>query len=535
MSKIVGIHLGDNFATLAHLNDMGRPEVIPNCDGERRMPSAVYFDQRGRITVGSEAVRSRYEDGSRCVRWIKAHMGDPDYRVRMDSNEYSPSEITALIIKKLVQDAIPQIGEISDAVITLPANFGEVARKATMDAGKIAGLNVIGLVNELTAAAFYYAITYEIAGHVMIFDLGGGTFDVSVANVAGKDIEIVASSGARDLGGYHFDQKLLEYYEKKYKEETGGKLYSTPEERAEFEDYAEETKKSLSKKETVKFRLKGEEGTVRGEITRAEFESLISLDIARIEMLIETVLDEAEIEASDVEKVLLVGGSSRIPAVQRLLKEIFGHEPTLAGKVDECVCLGAALYAGIRLLEENPSKVSAPQAQGLGDIKMGAVCNASYGRIVMAYDEVLGKEILKNKILIKKNSRIPCSVTKTIYTEYDDQREIGGNVTQGESSDPDLVATIASGKLQLPAGLPTGTPIEVTYSYDKDQRMSCVFEHKESRKKLVIGLDIESGTSSSETIEDQQAKLESLIIDDGAENSPTENRSAARIEDFIVE
>ena len=513
MAKIAGIDLGTTFSAISHLNDMGRPEVIPNVDGERIMHSAVYFSEGGKVQVGVEAVRSRYEDTTRSVRWIKAHMGDADHRTLIDGEEHTPAELSALILKKLHQDAIPQVGEVTDVVISIPANFGEVARKATMDAGKIAGLNVVGIVNEPTAASFYYAITHEIAGRVMVFDLGGGTFDVSVATVAGKDIDIVASSGARDLGGSHFDQKLLEYFEKKYKEETGGKMYSTPEERAEFEDYAEETKKSLSKKETVKFRLKGEEGTVRGEITRSEFESLISSDIARIEMLIETVLDEAKVEASDVEKVLLAGGSSRIPAVQRLLKDMFGYEPTFAGNVDECVSLGAALYAGIRLLEENPSQVSAGQAGTLGNIKVGEVCNASYGTTCMAHDEVMGKDVLTNDILIKKNSKIPCEVSKTYYTRHPGQEVIAGNVTQGESADPDLIAEIATGDLLLPAGLPEGSPIEVTYSYDKDQRMECVFEHKESRKKLVINLDIESGTSTSETIEDQQAKIEDLVID----------------------
>ncbi len=513
MAKIAGIDLGTTFSAISHLNDMGRPEVIPNVDGERIMHSAVYFSEGGKVQVGAEAIRSRYEDHSRSVRWIKAHMGDADHRTSIDEKEHTPAELSALILKKLHQDAIPQVGEVTDIVISIPANFGEVARKATMDAGKIAGLNVVGLVNEPTAAAFYYAITNEIGGRVMVFDLGGGTFDVSVANVAGKDIDIVTSSGDRVLGGSQFDQKLLEYFEKKYKEETGGKLYGTPEERAEFEDYAEETKKSLSKKETVKFRLKGEEGTVRGEITRSEFESLISSDIARIEMLIETVLDEAEIEASDVEKVLLAGGSSRIPAVQRLLKEMFGYEPTLAGNVDECVSLGAALYAGIRLLEENPSQVSAGQAGALEDIKVGEVCNASYGTTCMAEDEVLGRDVLTNDIIIKKNSKIPCTVSKTYCTRQPGQKEINGDVTQGESSDPELIVVIGADRLHLPDGLPAGSPIDVTYSYDKDQRMSCVFEHKESRRKLVINLDIEKGTSTSETIEDQQAKIEDLIIE----------------------
>jgi len=514
MAKIAGIDLGTTFSAISHLNDMGRPEVIPNRDGERIMHSAVYFSDGGNVQVGAEAVRSRHEDITRSVRWIKSSMGDAEHRTSIDGKEHTPAELSALILKKLYQDAIPQVGEITDVVISIPANFGEVARKATMDAGRIAGLNVVGIVNEPTAAAFYYAITHQITGRVMVFDLGGGTFDVSVANVAGKDIDIVASSGDRELGGSHFDQKLLEYFENEYKKETGGTMYSTPEEKAEFEDYAEETKKSLSKKESVKFRLKGEAGTFRGEIRRSEFESLISSDIARIEMLIETVLEEAEVDASDVKTVLLAGGSSRIPAVQRLLREMFGYEPTLAGNVDECVCLGAALYAGIRLLEENPSQVSAGQAGALGDIKVGEVCNASYGTVCLGPDEILEAIIPKNDILIKKNTKIPCEISRTYYTTYPNQQFIEGNVTQGESSDPDLVAKIASGNLQMPAQLPQGSPIEVTYSYDKDQRMSCVFEHKESRKKLVINLDIASGTSTSKTVEDQRAKMADFTIDD---------------------
>ena len=513
MAKIAGVDLGTTFSAISYLNDMGRPEIIPNVDGERIMHSASYFTKDGRVLVGAEAVRSRYEDTSRSVRWIKKHMGDAEHRTSIDGKKYAPAELAALILKKLRQDAAPQVGEVTDVVISIPANFGEVARKATMDAGKIAGLNVVGIVNEPTAAALYYAITHEIGGRVMVFDLGGGTFDVSIAKVAGKDIEIVASSGDRDLGGTNFDQKLVEFFETKYREETGGKLYSTQEERAEFEDYAEETKKSLSKKETVAFRLKGENGTVRGEITQSEFESLISSHLARIEMLIETVLDEAGIEASDVEKVLLAGGSSRIPAVQKLLKDMFGYEPTLAGNVDECVSLGASLYAGLRLLEENPSKVSAGQVGALGAIKVGEVCNASYGTTCLGQDDVLQKTVLKNDILIKKNSKIPCEVSRTYYTIRPNQEVVEGNVTQGESSDPDLVTKIATGKLKLPAGLPQESPIEVTYSYDKDQRMNCVFEHKDSRKKLVINCDIAGGTSTSETVEDKQAKLDDFTIE----------------------
>lgn len=161
MAKIAGIDLGTTFSAISHLNDMGHPEVIPNMDGERIMHSAVHFSEGGNVLVGEEAVKSRYEEPTRSVRWIKAHMGDADHRTSIDGEEHTPAELSALILKKLHQDSIPQIGKVTDVVISIPANFGEVARKATMDAGKIAGLNVVGLVNEPTAAAFYYAITIK--------------------------------------------------------------------------------------------------------------------------------------------------------------------------------------------------------------------------------------------------------------------------------------------------------------------------------------------------------------------------------------
>ncbi|VGO23136.1 Hsp70 family protein [Pontiella sulfatireligans] len=514
MSKIAGIDLGTTFSAISHLNNMGRPDIIANRDGERIMPSAVFFSPDGRILTGEEAIRSRYDDVGRSVRWIKKHMGDAEHKRTIDGKDYTPAELSSLILKKLHQDASPQVGEITDVVISIPANFGEVARKATMDAGKIAGLNVVGIVNEPTAAAFYYAITHEIQGHVLIFDLGGGTFDVSIANVAGQDIEIVASSGDSNLGGYNFDQKLTEFFAQKYKEETGGNLYSDDEEKAEIEDYAEKTKKSLSKKDSVSYKLKGDSGRVQGTITRSEYDSLISSDLARIEMLIETALDEAEDEASDIDKVLLVGGSSRIPAVQSLLKKMFKYEPSLIGNVDECVSLGAALYAGLRMLEDNPSQVDAGIAAGLSDVKVGDVCNHSYGTLCIAVDEVTQAEALTNVIIIPKNTAIPCEVNDTFYTRVDGQEKVNTRVTQGESADPDLIGDpIAEGFLELPQGLPPGSPVEIKYSYDKDQRMTCVFTEPASGKSKVFDLDLKSGESSERTIEGQKAKLADFTIE----------------------
>jgi molecular chaperone DnaK len=509
MTKIAGIDLGTTFSAIAHLNEMGKPTIIPNKEGDRIMASAVYFDD-GQILTGTEAINTACrDDESRCVRWIKRHMGDADHKVLINGKEYTPAEISAIILKKLYQDAVPQVGEITDVVISVPANFEEVARKATMDAGKIAGLNVIGIVNEPTAAALYYAIEHKVSGRVLVFDLGGGTFDVTIADVDGTDIQVVTSEGSRNLGGYNFDQELVGYFEAEYRNKNGAELVSPDCNRTRLELEAEDVKKSLSRREQVNTKLKED----RHATSREKFEELISSHLATIEMLIETALDGAECKPSDIDKVLLAGGSSRIPAVQRLLKKMFGCEPTLVGNVDECVALGAALYAGLRLMEESPEKVPAGIKGNLRAVSVGEVANASYGTICISYDEVREYARDTNDIIIPKNTPLPCSETKTYSTVVDGQKRISTEVTQGEDSDPALVVFVATGCLELPPGLPKGTPINATYTYDKDQRMSCVFEHEASGRKVVINLDTKSGQYSTETLNEKRAKLDDFVIE----------------------
>lgn len=513
MTKIAGIDLGTTFSAIAHLNDMGKPEIVPNSEGERIMASAVYFSDSERILVGGEAVKARYECVPKSVRWIKRHMGDVDYKVKTDGIEYTPAEISARILKKLYQDAAPQVGEITDVVISVPANFEEGARKATMDAGKIAGLNVIGIVNEPTAAALYYAIEHKVSGRVLVFDLGGGTFDVTIADVDGTNIQVITSEGSRNLGGYNFDQELVGFFREEYRKGKHGELWTDPGEQAQIEDYAEEIKKTLSKSDTTSARLKGEAGMFKLDVTRKKFEELISSYLATIEMLIETALEGAKCQPADISKVLLAGGSSRIPAVQRLLKKMFGYEPTLVGNVDECVALGAALYAGLRLMEESPAKVPAGIKGNLKGTSVGEVTNASYGFVCIGVDAVRQDERLKNDFIIPKDTPIPCEETAIYFTRFDSQEEVRTRVTQGESTDLDDITIIADGTLKLPQGLPRQTPIKATYSYSKDQRMDCIFEHEESGRKIAINLDIQSGAYSTETLEEKRAKLEDIIID----------------------
>jgi molecular chaperone DnaK len=499
MGKIVGIDLGTTTSALSYLNDIGRPEVVANADGERIMPSAVYFADEKRVLTGKEAIRSRQECVSRSVRWIKRKMGDENFAVYIDGKSYSPAEISSFIIKKLIQDAELQIGPISDVLITVPANFEDAARNATINAGKIAGVNVIGLVNEPTAAAFYYAVVHNIKGKTLIFDLGGGTLDVTIATIDNTDVKIINSKGDRNLGGFNFDQLLVSYFEDYYSKETnGGKLFENEEEKAIIEDYAEDTKISLSKKQTVSFRLQGCEGSVKGEISREKYAEIINRELMRIQLLVECTLEEANETPETIDHVILVGGSTRLPAVRDLLVNIFGKSPEMVGNVDEVVSLGAALYAGRRIADENPENlpmsiaVAMKQSQTLVD-----VCNHSYGTLAMTDNLLRRCEELQNTIIIKKNTPIPCHVTHDFYTRFDGQKSIDASITQGEEIDPDLVTVIANQEFALPPNTPAGSVIRVTYSYDKDQRMDCEFLHVDSGKRICLQVDTKEANDSA--------------------------------------
>ncbi|MEN8127556.1 MAG: Hsp70 family protein [Planctomycetota bacterium] len=487
MSTIAGIDLGTTFSALARLNGIGRPEIIPNSEGERITPSAVYFeeDQDGSIRVGLEAVNCRQLDPERAVRWIKRHMGDQDWKKSIDGRDWTPQEISSLILKKIKQDGSIE-SSISDVVISVPAHFDEARRKATMDAGTLAGLNVVGIVNEPVAAALYYATTQSVNGRVMVYDLGGGTFDVTILDIDGQQMEIICSQGDHALGGVDFDNKIVELFEEAYRKEHNAELIENEQDRAKYEDEAEDVKKTLSRRDSVRKMLYGAAGSVRVEITREQYEKAIEPLIARTEMLIDVALEEASSKVSDIEKVLLVGGSTRMPVVQKQLTEKFGFEPEVAVNVDECVSLGAAIHAGLTLLRENPKKVDSGIATGLKKVQLKDVCNHSYGTICAPVDEETGRHVIRNSIILQKNTPLPCEATQTFYTMTDGQTELQVTITQGEDEDPDFVNKIATEVFELPADRPANQPIHVQYSYDANQRMHCRFLDEQSGRTLEV-------------------------------------------------
>jgi len=510
MGMIAGIDLGTTFSALAILNKIGRPEVVPNSEGERLTPSVVYFDddQDATVRVGIEALNCRQLNPDRAVRWIKRHMGDSQWRKTIGNRVWTPEEISSLILKKLKQDAEMIYPGIESVVISVPAHFDEVRRKATMDAGALAGLNVIGIVNEPVAAALYYATTHDVNGRVLVYDLGGGTFDVTIMDVSGQNITIVCSQGDHALGGMDFDRKILHIFEKAYQEQTGQPLITNPQEQAQYEDEAEDVKKTLSRRPSAKKILYGKGGSARVEITQQQFEEAAEPLVGRTEMLIDVSLQEVGCSAQEIDQVLLVGGSTRIPLVQQRLTEKFGKPPVMAVNVDECVALGAAIHAGLTLLRNHPEQVEAGIAGGLRDIKLKDVCNHSYGTLCAPIDETTGKHVIRNSIILKKNTPLPCEAMQTFYTMCDGQTELQVTITQGEDEDPDFVNKIATEIFELPPHRPANRPIVVRYSYDLNQRMHCSFCDEESGRTLEVDLALsESGAALEKSIQQKTEEI----------------------------
>jgi len=515
MANIAGIDLGTTYSALAVLNAIGKPQIVPNADGDRLTPSAIYFDEDSEDTlrVGIEAIHSRHVNPERSVRWIKRHMGDPDYRVTIDGRSWSPVELSAIILAKLKQDAESEQGPIEDVVISVPAHFDEVRRKATMDAGAMIGLNVIGIVNEPVAAALYYATSHDVSGKVLVYDLGGGTFDVTIMSVDGHTMDIICSQGDHALGGIDFDKEIIEILKQRYFEKYHQDLITCSEELATLEDEAEDIKKTLSRRESAKKMLYGTGGSLKTQITRDVFVQAIGSLLNRTDILVEVALEQAHLKPKDIDEVLLVGGSTRIPAVRDRLVKLFGSEPKAAVNVDECVALGAALHAGLTLMREKPKIVSSDIARGLSDVHLTDVCNHSYGTICAPIDPQTGQRVAENRIILRKNTPLPCESSQMFYTQSEGQSELQVTVTQGEGSDPHYVNKIATYTFELPPNRPAQQPIKVTYSYDLNQRMHCSFEDIESGRLLEVDFNVgEDGQLNPQDRESQEV-VQSLNVE----------------------
>ena len=493
-ARFVGIDLGTSTSALARVRPDGTPEIVPNADGERLTPSVVYFDQFDGIKLIGSAARDG-GDPERTVHHIKKHMDDPSFTVEIDGQKWTPTEISAMILSKLKKECSKIAGEIKDVVITVPANFNELARKATVTAGKLAGLNVTRLVNEPTAAALYYAMTQDVSGRVLVYDLGGGTLDITVLEVDGDNIDILLSEGARHLGGSDFDEALLEILAAEYKKQNGADLFTDERQRRRCLTLGEDAKKMLSKLQKVSETVGNDtDGIARIDLSRDVFEGAIQRLLTRTVMLVEQALEQIDLKPDDMDAIVLVGGSTRIPKVAGILEKMFGKAPISCGNVDECVALGAALFA------QRSRRVS-------------EVCNHSYGTVAIIEDAATGEAIVQNSIVIPKNTPIPCSMSQVYITSEDNEELIEVEITQGEDRDPRYVDIVGKIALEVPPGRKAGCEVTVTYSYDENQRVRAQISDAESGLKKDIAIEYKGeGVLSDEDVERKTAYLKQIKI-----------------------
>jgi len=489
MGAFIGIDLGTTYSAVSFLDETGRPKILANKDGQNITPSCIDFSD-DTIIVGEDA-RKGLGINAVAARF-KRDMGTST-TYELNGHKVTPTECSALVLKKLVQDTTVQIGDIDSAVVTIPANYANEAREATLKAAKDAGLKVDFIVNEPTAAALFYAHknNEELHGHYAVYDLGGGTFDLSILKVNGQDVDVVTSDGIHKLGGSDFDEALQKIVRNKYEAETG--------EKSDEEDYtrtdAEEDKKSLSKRDSIKVRINRKNITV----TKDEFVEAISSMIAQTEMLCDSVVAEAGIEYSDIKEVLLVGGSTRVPAVLESVKKTFGKDPVTSENVDEIVALGASLYCAFK---GNREKLSNTQKKSIEKIKVAESTAKCFGTIALGVN-AKGEKERQVMILINKNEKIPCSVTESVYSSHDNQKEVRCSITESTAAetDPKFVNIMWEEMLDLGGDKPQGQEIKVTYSYDENQTMNAVFLDVESGKELKTSLSLKNNDDSDSDIE----------------------------------
>ncbi|MEW6357590.1 MAG: Hsp70 family protein [Planctomycetota bacterium] len=470
-SKPVGIDLGTTFSAIAYLDETGKPVTIPNREGELITPSAILFEE-GNIVVGREAIRAALTDPGRVVQFIKREIGTPRYRYRVGDKSYTPEELSAMILKKLKQDAEQKIGPITDAVITVPAYFDDTRRKATQDAGRIAGLNVIDILNEPTAAALAYGVGKlgkdEVA---LVYDLGGGTFDVTLVQISGRRIQMLATDGDVRLGGKDWDDRILNHVAEKFKEETGEDPRDDAQSHNELAERVEEAKRALSERRKVRVPCSHGGHRLSVELAQEDFEHLTEDLLGRTELTTQLVIEQSGLSWDAVERVLLVGGSTRMPMVRKMLELIAGKEPDASLPADEVVAWGAAIHAGIRTMRKaGGEKVfDAKTVASLRDVVEINVNSHSLG--IAAFDGKAKKRI--NAIIIKKNTPLPHSAKRLFRTPRTEGKAgaLRIRILEGESKDPEACIQIGECLVKLPPDLPGGSPIQISFNYDESGRI----------------------------------------------------------------
>ncbi len=482
MGKIIGIDLGTTNSCVAVMEG-GKPVVITNAEGARTTPSVVAFTKTGERVVGEPAKRQAVTNADKTISSIKRHMGT-DYKVTIDDKKYSPQEISAMVLQKLKADAEAYLGEkVTEAVITVPAYFSDAQRQATKDAGKIAGLDVKRIINEPTAAALSYGLDNEHEQKIMVYDLGGGTFDVSIIEIGDGVIEVLATAGDNKLGGDDFDNVITDYMLSEFKAKEGVDLSTDKMAMQRLKEAAEKAKKELSAATTTNINLPFITATADGpkhfdmDLTRAKFDELTASLVDRTSGPVQTALKDAGLTAVELDKVLLVGGSTRIIAVQDMVKKLTGKEPFKGINPDECVAIGASIQGG---------KLA-------GDAGAGEILLLDVTPLTLSIETMGG--IATH--LIERNTTIPTKKSQIFSTAQDNQDAVDINVVQGERQFARDNKSLGRFRLDGIAPARRGVPqIEVTFDIDANGIVNV------SAKDLGTGseqhITITSGTSMSD-------------------------------------
>lgn len=482
MAKTIGIDLGTTNSVVAVMEG-GKPTVIANAEGSRTTPSIVAFSKSGERLVGQLAKRQAIVNPDRTIASIKRHMGE-NYKVNIDGKDYTPQEISSMILRKLADDASKYLGEkVTSAVITVPAYFNDAQRQATKDAGKIAGLDVLRIVNEPTAAALAYGLEKEKAEKVLVFDLGGGTFDVSVLEIGDGVHEVLSTSGDTHLGGDDFDQKVMDWICDEFKKQEGIDLKGDKQAMQRVKEAAEKAKCELSSVFETNINLPFITADANGpkhldlNLTRAKFEELSFDLLERCKKPVEQAIQDAGISKADINEVVLVGGSSRIPAVQKLVKEYTGKEPNQSVNPDEVVAVGAAIQAGVLAGE-------------VKDIVLLDVTPLTLGI------ETLGGVMTP---LVPRNTTIPVSKSQVFSTAENNQTAVDIQVLQGERPMAKDNKSLGMFRLEGIAPAMRGIPqIEVTFDIDANGIVNVSAKDKATGKEQKITITNSSNLSEAD-------------------------------------
>ena len=510
MSKIIGIDLGTTNSCVSVIEG-GEPVVITNSEGSRTTPSVVAFTKDGERLVGQLAKNQAVQNPEKTVISIKRHMGS-DYKVDIDGKKYTPQEISAMILQKLKGDAEAYLGEkVTDAVITVPAYFTDSQRQATKDAGQIAGLNVQRIINEPTAAALAYGIDKEDEQNIVVYDLGGGTFDVSVINIGDGVQEVLATAGNNHLGGDDFDQRIIDWLKDEFKKSDGIDLSSDKFAMQRLKDEAEKAKIALSNSTTVNISIPYITADATGPkhlnvtLSRAKFNDLTSDLVDSTMGPLKQAIADSGLDKNEIHKILLVGGSTRIPAVQDAVKNFLGKDPFKGINPDECVAIGASIQGGVMNKEVQGIVLLDVAPLSLGIETAGGICTR----------------------MIERNTTIPTKETKVFTTYADNQPSVDINVLQGEREFAKDNKSIGNFRLDGIAPAPRGIPqIEVTFDIDVNGIVNVTAKDKGTGKEQHISITA-STNMSKEDIDKAVREAEAYAAEDKKRKEDVDARNEA--------